>query len=137
VQAGLGNGDARASGLGYERFSNDDVRQFTREFQELNRDAQQLRQQLQAAGINAQDLESALRDFRQGENQNAYSDPKGLEKLQQAALERLKQFEFNLRRKLGKGNESLALSASDEVPATFRQAIEEYYRSLAKKQGSK
>jgi DNA-binding transcriptional MerR regulator len=134
--AGLGGGDARPNG-GNGRFSSDDVRQFTREFQELNRDAQQLRQQLQAAGVNPQELEGAMRDLRQGENQSAYSDPKGLEKLQQAALERLKQFEFNLRRKIDGGNESLALSGSDEVPAGFRQAIEEYYRSLAKKQGSK
>ena len=33
------------------------------------------------------------------------------------------------------GNESLSLSGSDEVPAGFRQAIEEYYRALAKKGG--
>jgi DNA-binding transcriptional MerR regulator len=135
--AGLGGGDARPFGGGNGRFTNDDVRQFTREFQELNRDAQQLRQQLQAAGVSPAELDGALRDFRQGENQQAYSDPKALEKLQQAALERLKQFEFNLRRKLDGGNESLALSGSDEVPAGFRQAIEEYYRSLAKKQATK
>ena len=36
--------------------------------------------------------------------------------------------------KLDSGNESLALSGSDEVPAGFRTAIEEYYRLLAKKQ---
>ena len=44
-----------------------------------------------------------------------------------------KQVDFNLRRKLDAGNESLALSGSDEVPAGFRTAIEEYYRLLAKK----
>jgi hypothetical protein len=70
----------------------------------------------------------------QGTNTNAYSDLKGLQQLQAAALDQLKKFEFNLRRKLDAGNESLALSGSDEVPAGFRQAIEEYYRQLAKNQ---
>ena len=35
------------------------------------------------------------------------------------------------------GNDSLSLSGSDQVPEGFRQAIEEYYRSLAKKQPQK
>ena len=57
----------------------------------------------------------------------------GLEQLQAAAIEKLKKFEFMLRRKAEAGNESLSLSGSDQVPEGFRQAIEEYYRSLAKK----
>jgi hypothetical protein len=110
------------------------VRQFRREFQELERDAQALRQQLQAAGVNPADLDEAMRGLRAGQGEGAYADPRGLEKLQAAALERLKQVDFSLRRKLDSGNESLALSGSDEVPAGFRTAIEEYYRLLAKKQ---
>ncbi len=78
-----------------------------------------------------------MRDLRQGEQQSVYNDPAALAKLQAAALERLKQFEFNLRKKLETAGESLALSGSDEVPAGFRQAIEEYYRSLAQRQGAK
>jgi hypothetical protein len=39
-----------------------------------------------------------------------------------------------LRRKAEGGDQPLSLSGSDEVPAGFRQAIEEYYRALAKKQ---
>ena len=110
------------------------MRQFAREFQELNRDAQALRQALQAAGVNPQDLDAVMKGLAQGTNTNAYSDLKGLQQLQAAALDQLKKFEFNLRRKLDAGNESLALSGSDEVPAGFRQAIEEYYRQLAKNQ---
>ena len=41
--------------------------------------------------------------------------------------------EFTLRRNTETGNESLSLSGSDQVPEGFRQAIEEYYRSLSKK----
>ena len=112
----------------------DDVRQFSREFQELGRDAQQLRQALQAAGVNPQDLDMVMRGLAQGENTNAYSDLKGLQQLQAAALDQLKKFEFNLRKKLDAENNTLSLSGSDEVPSGFRQAIEEYYRQLAKNQ---
>lgn len=121
-------------GGGNGPLSADDVRQFAREFQELNRDAQALRQALQAAGVNPQDLDMVMKGLAQGTNTNAYSDLKGLQQLQAAALDQLKKFEFTLRRKLDAGNESLALSGSDEVPAGFRQAIEEYYRQLAKNQ---
>jgi len=68
------------------------------------------------------------------DNDRLFTDPQGLEKLQAAAIDRLKKFEFALRRKTENGNDSLSLSGSDQVPDGFRQAIEEYYRSLAKKQ---
>ena len=57
-----------------------------------------------------------------------------IEQLQAQAIEKLKKFEFMLRRNTESGNESLSLSGSDQVPEGFRQAIEEYYRSLAKRQ---
>ena len=41
--------------------------------------------------------------------------------------------EFNLRKKTDGGDQPLSLSGSDEVPAGFRTAIEEYYRALARK----
>ena len=53
--------------------------------------------------------------------------------LQAAALDKLKKFEFNLRKKADGADQPLSLSGSDEVPAGFRTAIEEYYRALAKK----
>jgi hypothetical protein len=90
--------------------------------------------------VNPQDLDASISGLRQGQNQGAYADPGSLEKLQAAALERMKQFEFNLRRKLDAGDQALALSGSDEVPPGFRQSIEEYYRLLAagtKKPGAK
>jgi hypothetical protein len=131
TRAPLGEGDA---GPGVSRFSNDDLRQFSREYQELTRSAQELRQRLQAAGVNPTEFDPILRDL-QGINANgAFNDPKALQLLQADALDRLKKLEFNLRRQMGDANNSLGLSGSDEVPSSFRQAIEEYYRLLAKKQ---
>ena len=83
--------------------------------------------------VNPRDLDEIIRDLQKFDNDRAYVDPRGLELLQAAAIDKLKKFEFMLRRKAEAGNDSLSLSGSDQVPDGFRQAIEEYYRSLAKK----
>ena len=56
----------------------------------------------------------------------------GLNRLEQDVLERLKAFEFALRRRLeGDATKPLA-GAQDQVPPRFRELVEEYYRSLAR-----
>jgi hypothetical protein len=75
-----------------------------------------------------------MRDLRNIDTDQAFIDGNNLQALQAAAIDRLKKFEFNLRKKADGGDQRLSLSGSDEVPAGFRQAIEEYYRALAKKQ---
>ena len=49
--------------------------------------------------MNPRDLDEVLRDLRAFDNDRVYADPKGLEQLQAAAIEKLKKFEFTLRRK--------------------------------------
>ncbi|MGE4056691.1 MAG: DUF4175 family protein, partial [Vicinamibacterales bacterium] len=111
-------------------YTEDDVRQFRRELEEWQRDGQALRQALQNAGMDPRELDGILRDLRNLSSEQNFVDPRSLQDLQSAALDRLKQFEFNLRREADGGNQPLSLSASDEVPAGFRDAIAEYYRSL-------
>jgi hypothetical protein len=84
--------------------------------------------------VNPRELEDIIKDLRGLDDERLYADAKGLEQLQAAALERLQRWELELRKKVNPTNDSLALSASDEVPAGFREAIEEYYRRLAKPQ---
>jgi hypothetical protein len=79
--------------------------------------------------VNARDLESVIRELQ---GYQPGGDPRGLQQLQ-SAVDHLKRFEFELRKKIGTDSQQLFLSGSDEVPNGFRQAIEEYYRSLAKK----
>ena len=75
-----------------------------------------------------------MRDLQALDNDQNFVDPRNLAALQAAALERMKQFEFRLRKQAGTtGDQPLSLSGSDEVPAGFRTAIEEYYRSLARR----
>ena len=112
--------------------SAEDVRQLRRELQEQQREAEDLRRALGAAGVGTRDLNELIDQMRALNNERLSSDPRALEQLQAAALDRLKKFEFDLRKKAGSDNNQLALSGSDEVPAGFRLDVEEYYRRLAK-----
>jgi hypothetical protein len=119
---------------GTYRFDPNDVRQFRNDYREWANDAQALRRDLAQAGVDTKDLDQILRDLRAFDSDAAFTDGNSLALLQQQALDKLKKFEFSLRRKADGGDQPLSLSGSDEVPSGFRQAIEEYYRALAKKQ---
>src|SRR6266849_10379295 len=125
-----GGGDGAPTGAG-----GDETRQLARELREWTNSAEDLRRRLAQAGVNPRDLDAVIRDLRDLDLTPAGGEPRGLQQLQ-AAVDRLKKFEFDLRKKVDTDNQRLFLSGSDEVPAGFREAIEEYYRALAKK-GSK
>ena len=111
------------------------MRQFRNELRQWQTDAQELRQRLNEAGLDAKELDQVMRDLRALDNEQNFVNAGNLIALQASALDKLKRFEFNLRRKSEeKSGDKLSLSGSDEVPAGFRTAIEEYYRALAKKQ---
>lgn len=126
------SGDARNTG---QRFTPEEARQFRRELSERTGDIQQLRQALQQAGVDARDLDEVVRQLRQLDNENAFGDPLGVQELTTAALEKLKKFEFDLRKKLDTTSNALFLNGNEEIPANFRNLVEEYYKSLAKKGG--
>ena len=74
---------------------------------------------------------AALREF-EGSRSAAFDDPRAVERLQNAVIEGLKDFEFALARKLnGAQPGGPALGTRSPVPEEFRGAVEEYYRSLA------
>lgn len=131
-QAGGAYGDARNSG---QRFTAEQMRQFQREFQERANDLQGLRQQLQQSGVPANDLDDVVRLLRQLSGDYAGRDPLGMQELTASALETLKKFEFELRKKLDQSSNALYLNGNEEIPSSFRDLVQEYYRSLAKKGG--
>ena len=88
---------------------------------------------LQNAGVDPRELDQILRDLRQFDNDQAYVDGRSLAALQASALEKLKTLEFGLKKKADGKDLPLTLSGSEEVPVGFRDAIEEYYRSVARK----
>lgn len=87
------------------------------------------------AGLDPRELDRIIRDLQRLDNDQVFADPRNLAMLQANALEKIKNWEFDLRKKAESAdNQTLSLSGSDEMPAGFRTQIEEYYRSLAKKQ---
>jgi len=116
------------------RLDPEDVRQFSREFREQRQSAEALRRELQQMGMDPSDLNRLIEQMRQLENGRNYDDPVSLERLQQSLIEGLKAFEFALRRQVeGTDKNRPVLGASGDVPAGFRQMVDEYYRSLSKK----
>jgi hypothetical protein len=115
------------------RFTPDDVRQFRNDLRQWQADAQDLRRRLSQAGVDPRELDAILRDLRGLDDEQRFVDGRSLAELQAAVLDRMKRFEFNLRKKADDNGQELALSGSDEVPAAFRTSIEEYYRQLSKR----
>jgi hypothetical protein len=135
-RAGEAGGDARnpdtSSRDGAPRFRQGDARQFQREFGERRDEAQQLRDELRREGVDTQDLDAIIEQLGQLDNRRAYADPRGIAELQAQIIQGLKEFEYVLRRQLvGDDTRELLLSGSDEVPASYRELVEEYYRALA------
>jgi hypothetical protein len=117
-----------------QRLSPDDVRQFSREFRDQRQQAEGLRRELQEMGVDPSDLNRMIEQMRQLESGKSYDDPIALERLQQSLIEGLKAFEFALRRQVeGADKGRPVLGGSGDVPAGFRQMVDEYYRSLSKK----
>ncbi|HSR15020.1 MAG TPA: hypothetical protein VLL51_04680, partial [Gemmatimonadales bacterium] len=88
---------------------------------------------VEGLGLEAGDLESigdALQSLGQGD---AFATAEGMERLQTAVLERLKAFEFALRRRLAGDQAGRPLAMPlDDLPPAFREMVAEYYRSLAR-----
>ena len=73
-----------------------------------------------------------IRDLRQFGDDRGYADLKGLEKLQAAALERLQQFEFNLRKKAEPNQARSRSQAPTKCRPVSAPPSRSIYRQLAK-----
>lgn len=121
------------SGAG--RLSPEDARQLGRAYRAQRGDAESLRRELAEAGVDAGELDRAIDAMRRLESPNAYTDPAGLERLQESLLERMKAFEFALRQNLGErlGAARPLTAGSGDVPAGYRQLVDEYFRALSRR----
>jgi hypothetical protein len=110
----------------------EDARQFRSEAQRWTRDAEQLRRMLQGEKIDPKEIDALLRNLRQLADDRIYKDVEELQRLQAQVTDSAKRIEYDLRRKLEAKEGQVLLSGSDEVPESFRKAVEQYYRSLSK-----
>ncbi|MEP6619884.1 MAG: DUF4175 family protein [bacterium] len=131
-QGGGGNRFGSGRGTPNGAFSPDDARQFSREAGVRRQAAEQLRDQLRGKGVDVSELDKAIEDLKSLESGAPFVDPKRAAQLQEQMIEGLKSFEFSLYRRFGLGNDkSPTLGTNAPVPAEYRAAVEEYYRSLA------
>jgi hypothetical protein len=125
---GGGFGDRRPGA----NMSPEDARQFRAEVRQFAGNAQQMRPLLQGQKEDLQALDEVLKNLRALDNDRVFADPAQFDRLQTAAADAIKRFEFNLRRRAElKGNEVL-LSGDGDVPEEFRKLVEQYYKSLSK-----
>jgi hypothetical protein len=110
-----------------------DPRQFQREARERRGEAEALRRELQALGVDAGELDALIGNMRALDSARVYTDLDEAARLQSQVAEGFKRFEFDLRRKLGAaGADQLLLGGSDDAPAAYKKLVEEYYRTLAR-----
>jgi hypothetical protein len=99
--------------------------------------AQELRRELGPEGVELAELDRVIDDLRRLESGRPFGDPLGLDRLQADAIKRLKTFEFGLYRRLGlEGEHRPTAGTPAQVPPEYRAMVEEYYRSLGRRERS-
>ena len=133
MQGGMqGGGGAQGGGRG--PYSGEDVRQFGRELRGQREAAEALRNELRGQGQNVEDLTQLIEQLRGIEGSRAFNDPDELARLRTAVVQGFKEYEFALRRQLGGAEaERPALGGNENVPAGYRDMVNEYFKSLSKK----
>jgi hypothetical protein len=109
-----------------------DPRQFRREARERRGDAEVLRRDLQAMGLDTGELDALIGRMQALEGDRVFDSDEAA-RLQAQLVDGVRRFEFELRRRLGAATaDQLLLAGPDGAPAVYRKAVEEYYRSLAR-----
>jgi hypothetical protein len=116
----------------YLRLTEEDIRQLRNEARQYANEARDLRALLRGADIDPRELDEILRQLRRLEDERVYKDVSELARLQTEVTERLKRFEFALRRQAQAEANAVALSGGDVGPEPYRRLIEQYFRSLGR-----
>jgi hypothetical protein len=117
-------------------FTDEEIRQYSREFAQRLAEARALREWLEAAGRDVPDLEEAIDAFEALGDPRTYGDLPQVALLQEQIRESLKRVEFLLRREVeGESTGRAALSGTDDVPSGFRRMVDEYFKNLARRAG--
>jgi hypothetical protein len=114
--------------------NNGNVRQWRDQARSLTNDAQDLRRQLQASGVAARDLvpvDDAIRALREADSNKMATDPRSVQALTAAALEKIKKFDLDLRKRLDTSNSQLFLSGAEDAPKAYQPLVNDYFRALS------
>ena len=109
-----------------------DPGQVRREWQERMREANSLRGLLNQAPSLRRDVESLVRRMKRLDLERLFSDPEEIDKLKAQIIGGFHQLELEINRALEDQSGRLRSSFDeDEVPPSFRDQVEEYYRRLS------
>ncbi len=109
-----------------------DPRQIGRALRERIGDAEQLRGELMRQGIDVTQLDRAIAGMRAMTDDRILTDSATLNALRARTLEDLRAFAFVLGRGIQSDEQRVLVGArGGEVPVSYRQAVEAYYRSLS------
>jgi hypothetical protein len=124
-------GDARPPGGG--RSSDEELRQQQRELQQRALDAQDLRRLMDRNSTQARDLDQVYQMLQRLTSSRRYDNPEGIASLKRA-VDLLHQIELDLSRDLARAlqNDKYFYAEDNEVPASYKKLVEEYYKALAK-----
>lgn len=113
------------------------IRQFSREYRERRADAEALRRELSREGVDVSQLDRMIAQLRALESARVYNDAEELQRLQSGVVEGFKGFEFALRRAMeGELTDRPLLGGTSDVPAEYRKMVEEYYKTLARREAA-
>jgi hypothetical protein len=119
-----------------EPFTEEEIRQYTREFAQRLAQARELRETLTESGRVVPELDDAIDAMESLQEREVYGDLPQIALLQEQIRENLKRVEFLLRREVeGEKAGRAALTGTDEVPDGFRKLVEEYFRNLSRAGG--
>jgi len=133
-----GDGSSANPGMA-EPLTDAERAQYRREFEARLEEARELRGTLQEEGREQEvrDLTEAIDVLERLADPSIFNDIPQVAALQQSLRESLGRLEFTLRREVeGEQSDRAALTGSGEIPNDFRRLVEEYYRALARGNGS-
>ncbi len=132
---GQGQGQSGpGGGGGNQSFTVEEARQLTRQLRAQREAARQLRRAVQGTGVDTRELDRAIANLSALDGAGVLGTPEALKQLRDGVVENLKAFDFALRRTLGDREQGgPALGGGERVPALYREMVNEYFKSLAKK----
>lgn len=121
-------GEGVGSGLVRPR----DLRQLGRELQERRLQLEKLQEELRREEVDPTELARIIGTLRGLGAGDKLGDPEVAAVLERDVVQGLKEFEYNLRRRLGSGEDERLLRMSDEdVPEGYEEMVDRYYKALA------
>jgi hypothetical protein len=119
-------------GPGGGQLGADPQRQMQRQLQEQLRELRDVREQLRQSGVDTRELDAMIAGLGRAAGAAASGGVRrAVEDLSQTIVPGLREFEFSVRRQLGRAPELPRQAGEGRVPPAYRALVEEYYRSLA------